>query len=205
MHGSLPTKLRVLRAERGLTLRDAERLTGVDKDTLSKIERGRRDPQDITLAKIAKGYGVPVEELLEEPVPFGEAPGEAGHSIDYEGFRATIEDLRRVTGLYAGFREIQKAMDEYRELWEKRLSEEDLDKTAFLEAGRALKAFWPAVTAAADAEMDELRRLGVELEEAKRESVLLPAIARFQALGDKVNSMYRAKFGNNVYVFPQAS
>jgi transcriptional regulator with XRE-family HTH domain len=81
MHGSLPTKLRVLRAERGLTLRDAERLTGVDKDTLSKIERGRRDPQDITLAKIAKGYGVPVEELLEEPVPLGEeALGETGRA-----------------------------------------------------------------------------------------------------------------------------
>src|SRR5215218_4905142 len=77
MHGSLPTKLRVLRAERGLTLRDAERLTGVDKDTLSKIERGRRHPHDVTLAKIAEGYGVPVSELLEEPAraaPKAEAP-----------------------------------------------------------------------------------------------------------------------------------
>src|SRR5215212_3320856 len=73
MHGSLPTKLRVLRAERGLTLRAAEHLTGVDKDTLSKIERGRRAPHDVTLAKIAKGYGIPVEDLLEEPVPLAEA------------------------------------------------------------------------------------------------------------------------------------
>ncbi|HLM78554.1 MAG TPA: helix-turn-helix domain-containing protein [Rubrobacteraceae bacterium] len=74
MHGSLSTKLRILRVERGLTLRDAEQLTGVDKDTLSKIERGRRHPHDVTLAKIAQGYDVPVEELLEEPVaPLGEA------------------------------------------------------------------------------------------------------------------------------------
>jgi transcriptional regulator with XRE-family HTH domain len=80
MHGSLPTKLRVLRAERGLTLRDAEHLTGVDKDTLSKIERGRRDPQDITLAKIARGYGVPVEDLLEEPVLAGKL--EDGPSLE---------------------------------------------------------------------------------------------------------------------------
>src|SRR5215218_9695588 len=71
MHGSLPTRLRVLRAERGLTLRDAEHQTGVDKDTLSKIERGVRHPHDVTLAKIAKGYGVPVEDLLEEPVLAG--------------------------------------------------------------------------------------------------------------------------------------
>ncbi len=77
MQGTLARRLRVLRVERGLTLRDAEQLTGVDKDTLSKIERGMRHPQDVTLAKIAKGYGVPVEELLEEPVPLGEAP-EAG-------------------------------------------------------------------------------------------------------------------------------
>jgi transcriptional regulator with XRE-family HTH domain len=49
-------------------LREAEELTGVDKDTLSKIERGLRHPYDVTLSKLAKGYGVPVEELLEEPV-----------------------------------------------------------------------------------------------------------------------------------------
>ena len=60
-----------------MTLRDAEHQTGVDKDTLSKIERGQRHPHDVTLAKIAKGYDVPVEDLLEEPVPLADAP-EAG-------------------------------------------------------------------------------------------------------------------------------
>jgi transcriptional regulator with XRE-family HTH domain len=66
MQDTLARKLRVLRAERALTLREAEELTGVDKDTLSKIERGLRRPYDVTLSKLAKGYGVPVEELLEE-------------------------------------------------------------------------------------------------------------------------------------------
>jgi transcriptional regulator with XRE-family HTH domain len=66
MQDTLARKLRVLRAERGLTLREAEELTGVDKDTLSKIERGLRRPYDVTLSKLAKGYGVPVEELLEQ-------------------------------------------------------------------------------------------------------------------------------------------
>jgi transcriptional regulator with XRE-family HTH domain len=60
-------KLRVLRAERQLSLREASARTGVDKVSLSRFERGLVHPQDRTLAKIAKGYGVPVEELLEEP------------------------------------------------------------------------------------------------------------------------------------------
>jgi transcriptional regulator with XRE-family HTH domain len=66
MQGSLAVRLRVLRAERGLTLREAASLTGVAKETISDIERGLRHPHDPTVAKIAKGYGVPVEELFEE-------------------------------------------------------------------------------------------------------------------------------------------
>src|SRR5687768_18108815 len=67
MQGSLAHKLRILRAERELSLREAASLTGVAKETISDIERGLRHPHDPTLAKIAKGYGVPVQELLEEP------------------------------------------------------------------------------------------------------------------------------------------
>jgi transcriptional regulator with XRE-family HTH domain len=80
MQNTLARKLRVLRAERGLTLREAEQLTGVDKDTLSKIERGLRHPYDVTLSKLARGYEVPVEDLLEEPVPLAEPPREAGRT-----------------------------------------------------------------------------------------------------------------------------
>ncbi len=79
MQGSLPTRLRVLRAERGLTLREAAAMTDVRPGTLSELERGVRHPHDVTLARIAKGYGVPVEELLEEPVLAGKAEApEAG-------------------------------------------------------------------------------------------------------------------------------
>jgi transcriptional regulator with XRE-family HTH domain len=74
VQGSLAHRLRVLRAERGLTLREAASLTGVAKETISDIERGLRHPHDPTIAKIAKGYGVPVDELLEEPVPLAETP-----------------------------------------------------------------------------------------------------------------------------------
>ena len=80
-HTSLPMKLRVLRAERQLSLREASARTGVDKVALSRYERGLGRPQDLTLAKIAKGYGVGVEELLEEAVPaMGKAEAPPGES-----------------------------------------------------------------------------------------------------------------------------
>ena len=80
MQGSLARKLRVLRAERGLTLRQAAEQAGVRPGTLSELERGLHRPHDITLSRVAKGYGVPVEDLLEEPALAGkaEAPREAG-------------------------------------------------------------------------------------------------------------------------------
>ena len=60
----LANKLRVLRAERGLSLRKASQLTGVDIHTISDTEKGEHMPWDHTLAKLAKGYGVPVSELV---------------------------------------------------------------------------------------------------------------------------------------------
>lgn len=76
---SLARKLRVLRAERGLTLRQVEEKTGVDKHTVSAIERGLSRPYDVTLARLARGYGVSVDELLEEKfLPKAEAPSGSG-------------------------------------------------------------------------------------------------------------------------------
>jgi transcriptional regulator with XRE-family HTH domain len=74
---SLGRKLRVLRAERGLTLREASSLTGVTKETISGLERGIRHPHDVTLAKLAEGYGVPVGELLDEEISMAVGKAEA--------------------------------------------------------------------------------------------------------------------------------
>src|SRR5215217_7322702 len=77
---SLARRLRVLRAERGLTLRQVEEMTGVDKHTISNVERGESKPYDATLARLARGYDVPVSELLMEKtepevaLPLAEAP-----------------------------------------------------------------------------------------------------------------------------------
>lgn len=69
----LARRLRVLRAERGLSLTEAAERIGVTRDTLSEVERGKRHPYVPTLTKIAAGYEVPVEGLLEEPVLAGKA------------------------------------------------------------------------------------------------------------------------------------
>jgi transcriptional regulator with XRE-family HTH domain len=68
MQELVPGKLRLARIERGFTLRQAAKLTGVTKETLSDLERGLRQPHPPTLFKIAQGYGIPVKDLLEEPV-----------------------------------------------------------------------------------------------------------------------------------------
>jgi transcriptional regulator with XRE-family HTH domain len=76
MQGSLAERLRVLRARQGLSLTEASKRAGITRDTLSDLERGKRHAYMPTLAKIANGYGVPVEELLEEPVHLAEASQE---------------------------------------------------------------------------------------------------------------------------------
>jgi transcriptional regulator with XRE-family HTH domain len=48
-------------------LRKASELTGVDIHTISDTEKGKHMPWDHTLAKLAKGYGVPVSELIGDP------------------------------------------------------------------------------------------------------------------------------------------
>jgi transcriptional regulator with XRE-family HTH domain len=93
MQTSLGRKLRVLRAERELSLRDATSLSGVAKETISDIERGIRRPHDVTLAKLAHAYGVPVEDLLEDP-----SGALAGKDEAPTTGPASLEDLDKLLG-----------------------------------------------------------------------------------------------------------
>jgi transcriptional regulator with XRE-family HTH domain len=52
-----------IRAKQGLTLRELAQQSGVDANTINKIENGRRRPQRNTAHKIANALGVPVEDL----------------------------------------------------------------------------------------------------------------------------------------------
>ncbi len=63
--GPLALKLRVLREERGLTQEQAAELADVTPRTLIDLESGKRPPYMPTVTKLASGYDVPVEELVE--------------------------------------------------------------------------------------------------------------------------------------------
>jgi transcriptional regulator with XRE-family HTH domain len=195
--------LRRARADAGLTISELAKRAGVSRDTISKAERGLHSLQASTLHKVAQALGRTPSELLAEEEKL--APKMERRSSLQASFNDALEDLRRTTDRFEGYHAIQQAVDEYRELWEKRLAEGDFDKAALEEAGRALEAFWPAVTTAVDAEMAEGAQWGVQPEEAAARSVLLPAIQRFQALCDRVNSTYREKYAPaaTVHAFPQ--
>ena len=66
MLGPIAAKLRVLREQRGLTQKAAAELTDVSTWTLRDLESGSRAPYMPTVTKIARAYGVPFEELVEE-------------------------------------------------------------------------------------------------------------------------------------------
>src|SRR5215216_4057526 len=57
---------RKLREERALTHKEAAELAKVSHWTLIDLESGKRAPYMPTVTKIARAYGVPLEELVEE-------------------------------------------------------------------------------------------------------------------------------------------
>jgi DNA-binding XRE family transcriptional regulator len=66
MPGQIAVKLRVLREERGLTHKEAAQLANVSHWTVMYLESGKRPPYMPTVTKIARAYGVSVEELVQE-------------------------------------------------------------------------------------------------------------------------------------------
>ena len=72
-------RIRALREERGLTQREVARRAGLTPSGVGFIEHGQtRNPSAETVVAVARALGVPVEELLREPVPLDEAPEKAG-------------------------------------------------------------------------------------------------------------------------------
>ncbi len=58
-------RLRQIRQARNLSLRDLERLSGVDYSSISKIETGDVEPRLNTIIKIAKALNISLDELVE--------------------------------------------------------------------------------------------------------------------------------------------
>jgi len=97
MQEILARKLRVLRAERGITLQEAEELTGVTRETLGALEHGQRGAYTNTLQKIAEGYGTTVEALVREELaaPLGKAPSPGPPQVSRERLQEHFENVRQ--------------------------------------------------------------------------------------------------------------
>jgi DNA-binding XRE family transcriptional regulator len=66
MPAPIALKLRALREERGLSQKEAAQLANVSHWTLFYLESGKRAPYMPTVTKLARAYGVPLEELVVE-------------------------------------------------------------------------------------------------------------------------------------------
>ena len=85
-------RIRTTRKAAGLSQEDLARRAGMSLKGMGDIERGAiADPHYLSLKKIADGLGIPVGELLEEPVPLGES-AEVGAEIT---FPLDIDQIRR--------------------------------------------------------------------------------------------------------------
>jgi len=119
MRRSLAEKLRVLRAQRGLSLTEAAEKARVQRQTLAFLERGERHPHMPTLSKIARGYGVPVEELLEEPATAEKASAPESGRTEAQGeepyLSAALEWLAEVVS--PNFQAASENLEEYCRAW----------------------------------------------------------------------------------------
>ena len=55
--------VRQKRKERGVSIRELERITGVTRAFISRIENGDSIPSIIVICKLAKGLDIPAHEL----------------------------------------------------------------------------------------------------------------------------------------------
>ena len=61
----LKNRLKVARAERGLSQGDLAKLVGVSRQTIMQLERNRYNPSMLLAYSIARGFDVTIEELFD--------------------------------------------------------------------------------------------------------------------------------------------
>jgi transcriptional regulator with XRE-family HTH domain len=95
MHrGAFATRVRALRGESGLSQEKAAKEMGVSYKTLLHMENDQKTPLPKTVAKVARFYGVPLDELLEL-LDDGPYAGK-GPAFELEGEEATEVKGREV-------------------------------------------------------------------------------------------------------------
>jgi len=67
MSAELDNRIRVFRAEHRISQGELADIIGVSRKTISTIEVGKFVPSTIIALKIAKHFGVPVEEVFSLP------------------------------------------------------------------------------------------------------------------------------------------
>ncbi|MFD4245701.1 helix-turn-helix domain-containing protein [Streptomyces sp. NPDC058525] len=93
-------RLRAAREQRGATLAGVSRATGISPSTLSRIETGRRKPTLEVVLRLAKEYGVSLDELAgTAPAPVAEPRPSA--ALSFGDDKVVLPLTRYVGGLHA--------------------------------------------------------------------------------------------------------
>lgn len=75
LHRRLGLRIRARRQALGLTLEALESSSGVGAAFVGQIERGVKKPSLETLARVARGLGLPLSKLLGEDAPAADGEG----------------------------------------------------------------------------------------------------------------------------------
>lgn len=97
-------RIKAIREERKLTLRDVEKRVSLTNSYLSKIERGEKKPNLEVLSEIAKALGVEVLEFLDETHPIPAELKEIGvkwinFASEMENKNITPDELRAIVSI----------------------------------------------------------------------------------------------------------
>lgn len=85
-------KMRELRKQAGLTMKELGKIVGVSESTISLYERGQHEPDLVTLSRIAECLNTSVDYLLgRDDVPdTKKEPAVAGRPVDHFNARVAL-------------------------------------------------------------------------------------------------------------------
>ncbi|MFD0688141.1 helix-turn-helix domain-containing protein [Actinomadura fibrosa] len=104
---SVGPRLKALRQQKGVTLDELSRTTGISSSTLSRLESGQRKPTLELLLRLARAHNVQLDELAGTPV----TGDPRVHMKPFTRFGQTIVPLTRNLGGLQAFKHIVPPRD----------------------------------------------------------------------------------------------